>query len=294
MVPMVRAAAEQNPGVMFDVLSQARMAGLFANMPANVQFIGVNIRQQTMREIVGCLGSYEMVADLHDVWRSRYIRLALRLKGARVQTIRKGRWNKWLLTHGWIHRPLKQTIQRYAEVLLRLGLPVTIPSTSVRNEGQGIGIAPFAAHPGKVYPLDKMELVVRLLNRTGERIVLFGRGEKEEAILSEWAQRYPHVESAAGLYNMEEELPLMKSLRVMVSMDSANMHLASLAGTRVVSVWGATHPNAGFMGYGQAMSDCVQRDLDCRPCSVYGNKKCKFGDYRCLAINPEEIVTRIG
>ena len=86
---------------------------------------------------------------------------------------------------------------------------------------------------------------------------------------------------------------MIRGLRVMVSMDSANMHLASLVGTRVVSIWGATHPNAGFLGIGQSESDCIQRDLKCRPCSVYGNKRCKYGDYRCLDIEPEEIVARI-
>ena len=76
-------------------------------------------------------------------------------------------------------------------------------------------------------------------------------------------------------------------------MDSGNMHLASLVGTRVLSIWGATHPYAGFMGFGQHESDCIQRDLNCRPCSVYGNKKCRLGDYRCMDIPSEEVTERI-
>ena len=289
-VPVVRAAAEQNPDISFDVLSQVRFEGLFENMPANVRFIGVDLKRQTLRTIVRTFGTYEMVADLHGVWRSMYIRLILMLRGAHVRSIRKGRFCKWLLTHGWIHLPLKPTATRYAEVLTRLGIPVTLPPMQVKETGQGIGVAPFAAHIGKIYPIDRMEQVVRLLSQKGERIVLFGRGEQEEAVLSSWAAKYPHVVTVAGLYSLEEELQLMKGLRVMISMDSANMHLASLVGTRVVSIWGATHPNTGFMGYGQAMCDCVQRDLSCRPCSVYGNKKCKYGDYHCLAMTPEEIV----
>ena len=46
---------------------------------------------------------------------------------------------------------------------------------------------------------------------------------------------------------MRTELNLMSHLDVMLSMDSANMHLASLVNIPVVSVWGATHPYAGFM-----------------------------------------------
>ena len=96
-----------------------------------------------------------------------------------------------------------------------------------------------------------------------------------------------------GLVDAPEELEIMRGLRVLVSMDSANMHLASLVGTRVVSIWGATHPYAGFMGIGQNEKDCVQRDLECRPCSVYGDKECKYGDYRCMDIKPEEIVEKV-
>ena len=92
---------------------------------------------------------------------------------------------------------------------------------------------------------------------------------------------------------MATELSIIRGLRVMVTMDSGNMHLASLVGTRVVSIWGATHPYAGFLGFGQSESDCIQRNLECRPCSIYGNKPYKFGDYRCMDIQPEEIVKRL-
>ncbi len=112
-------------------------------------------------------------------------------------------------------------------------------------------------------------------------------------MLDKWAERYKGVESVAGKISLGEELELMSKLRVMVSMDSANMHLASLVGTRVVSIWGATHPNAGFLGIGQRESDCVQRELTCRPCSIYGKRKCKYGDYRCMDIAPEEIVRKL-
>ena len=112
-------------------------------------------------------------------------------------------------------------------------------------------------------------------------------------MLEKWAKKYQGVESVAGKKSLGEELELMQSLRVMISMDSANMHLASLVGTRVVSIWGATHPNAGFLGIGQRESDCIQRDLKCRPCSIYGKRKCKYGDYRCMDIQPETIVAKV-
>ena len=185
---------------------------------------------------------------------------------------------------GTIHR---RNSKQYRK---KVGLTTKQPLPSVQKSG--IGIAPFAAHKGKLYPLARMERVVAMLSERGEKIVLFGSKDEREA-LDKWAAKYPNVVCIAGQKSLAEELDMIRGLRVMVSMDSANMHLASLVGTRVVSIWGATHPNAGFLGIGQSESDCVQRDLKCRPCSVYGNKRCKYGDYRCLDIEPEEIVARI-
>jgi len=289
VVPVVRALAEQHPDAEITMLSQHRMADLFAGMPGNVRFHGVDLKQQSLREIVAGLGSYDLVADLHGVWRSLYVRMRMRLRGAGVATINKGRRAKRRLIRGSVRTPLPHTTTRYAEVFQQLGLPVVLTPTPLHTDGKGIGVAPFAAHPGKCYPLERMEQVVAALSERGEKVVLFG-GKEEAKLLDTWAAKYPGVTSVAGRHTLGEELALMRGLRVMLTMDSANMHLASLVGTRVVSVWGATHPYAGFLGYGQKESDCVQRDLECRPCSVYGNKACKFGDYRCLSIAPTDIL----
>ena len=96
------------------------------------------------------------------------------------------------------------------------------------------------------------------------------------------------------LDTMEQELILMSHLDVMVSMDSANMHLASLTATPVVSIWGATHPMAGFLGWNQNIENVVQLNMDCRPCSIYGQKPCIHGDFRCMTgIKPEMILEKI-
>ncbi len=292
LAPVMRAVAEQHPDVQVTVLSQQRMADLFADMPANVRFLGVDLKKQSLREIVAGLGHYDLVADMHGVWRSLYIRTIMRLRGAKVRTIRKDRFSRFFLTHHISRKPLKHSVLRYGEVLHGLELPASAMKRPCKTEGEGIGIAPFAAHKGKIYPLERMERVVDLLSKQGEKIVLFG-GKTEQAILEAWAAKYPNVESVAGKYTLGEELELMRGLRVMVTMDSANMHLASLVGTRVVSIWGATHPDAGFMGYGQSLNGCMQRDIPCRPCSIYGKRKCKFGDYRCMDITPEEIVDKV-
>lgn len=291
LAPIVRAAAEQHPDVSFTMLSQQRFADLFAAMPPNVTFRGADLKKQSLHDIISELGTYDLVADMHSVLRSLYIRTAMRLRGAKVAIIDKGRRDKWHLTRGH-HAPLRHNTLRYADVFAELGLTILLPEP-VHSPGEGIGIAPFAAHAGKIYPLERMESVVAQLSGQGIPITLFGGGHKEQEILGAWANRYPGVTSVAGKHSLAEELGIMRGLRLMLTMDSGNMHLASLVGTRVLSIWGATHPYAGFLGFGQSELDCIQRDLNCRPCSVYGNKKCRLGDYRCMDIDPTSIVERV-
>ena len=80
----------------------------------------------------------------------------------------------------------------------------------------------------------------------------------------------------------------------MVSMDSANMHFASAVGVPVVSIWGATHPDFGFYGYGQDRDNALCADLPCQPCSAFGQKPCRYGDCRCMnAVTPEAVLEKI-
>ncbi|MBO7368513.1 MAG: glycosyl transferase family 1, partial [Paludibacteraceae bacterium] len=96
-----------------------------------------------------------------------------------------------------------------------------------------------------------------------------------------------------GRFSMLEELGVMKKLNVMLSMDSANMHLCSLVGTPVVSVWGPSHPYVGFYAWGQPLSNAVQLDLPCRPCSECGAEPCYRGDMACMDIPCQNVFLKI-
>lgn len=289
LVPIVRAAAEQNLDTEFTILSRQQTSALWRGLPANVVFYGADLKgthkgRKGLRRLLDEVGFRDMdaVADMHSVWRSWYIDLVCLMHGKNVCRIRKGRLSKWLLTHGIRHDAVKRTVERYREVIERLGIKCTLCEPEFSEEGKtGIGIAPFAAKRGKQYPLERMEKFVAQHSRK-EKIYLFGGGAHEVEILQGWADRYDNVECVAGKYKMDEELEIMRGLRLMITMDSGNMHMASLVGTRVISVWGGTDPKCGFLGWGQKLSDCRSLNLPCRPCAVYGERKCKFGDYRCL------------
>ena len=142
--------------------------------------------------------------------------------------------------------------------------------------------------------LEKMEKVVALISKNRDiKLFFFGNGPEEEKTIDSWCSKYPNTISFIGKSNFNGELRLISHLDVMLCMDSANMHMASLAGVPAVSIWGATSPLAGFLGWQQRKEDCVELPLDCRPCSIFGNKPCRFGDYRCMEIAPEMIAEKV-
>lgn len=321
-IPVIHSLAVQYPQHEITVLSRAVLQPLFQGLPGNVHFMSADLKGKH-RGIAGLNSLYselkimhfDAVADLHNVLRSKYLNLRFRLSGISVASICKGREGKAKLVRRR-HKVLemqKSSFRRYADVLEALGFPVLLNFTSIYGEGKGdfsliesavglkegdqkwIGIAPFAKHVGKIYPMELQEQVVaHFAANPHVNVFLFGGGKDEQLIFDAWVEKYPAVTSMIGKLNMRTELNLMSHLDVMLSMDSANMHLASLVNVPVVSVWGATHPYAGFMGWKQLPAHTVEYELSCRPCSVYGQKPCFRKDYACLMnIKPEQVIARI-
>lgn len=285
VVAVMRQAALQHPEKEYTLLSHQRMQALLMDMPSNVHFSAYEETIDWAR--------YDYVIDAHNVPRSRRLDWKARCHFKPVIRLKKPRLQRWLLIHGK-RANVPSMLELYAR-LLEVSTPLPLYSFSSQLPKKDIGIAPFAAHRGKVYPLEKMEELVESVSEKWkeEKIYLFGFGEEEKRICEAWEKKYTNVISLVGKHTMAQELEIMRNLRVMIAMDSGNMHLASLVGTRVISIWGATHPSMGFLAYGQSEKDCVTRHLPCAPCSAYGKKKCKYGDYRCLNIAPQDIANRL-
>ncbi len=323
-IPVVYSVCRVNPATRFIYITKPSQQSLFVNPPENLIVLGVDVKNKYN----GILGlhrllnelrekySIDALVDLHGVLRTRIIAFFCFIHGIRLSSIRKGRRNKHALTRtrNKIMLPLLSSRARYREVFYRLGFNMDQVFNGLYGAGKGdpalfaeitppkqdgeqwIGFAPFAQHKGKIYPPEMMEKVVaEMSKRPSTKIFLFGGGEKERETLGAWAAKYPNVKSVADKrYGFPVELSLLSHLNLMVSMDSANMHLASLVKVRVVSIWGATHPYCGFKGYQQKESDIIQLSMTCRPCSVFGNKPCLRGDYLCLTgINPQVIINKI-
>ncbi|MGO1595546.1 MAG: glycosyltransferase family 9 protein [Sphingobacterium sp.] len=249
------------------------------------------------------------LADLHNNLRSRFLNFLFKNSGYHVEVLNKGRKEKKALTRkrDKVFRVLRHTSERYADVLRALGYPITLSHTMrkhfrlipqgmtpiLASAEKKVGIAPFAQHPYKVFPLNKMENVIRSLSQAGVRVLFFGGGDRERQITEQWEKDFPGSVSLIGKYSLRDELDIIAHLDLMISMDSSGMHMASLMGIPCLSIWGATHPYAGFLGYGQAMENCIQADHPSRPSSVYGNKPCLCDGIEAINLVESESIVKL-
>lgn len=315
VAPVLQAFQQQNPQVELIMVSRPTFNAFFDSIP-NLSYLPL----YTESRHKGILGLWRLfkelkkkqidgIADLHNNLRSRILGLFFRLAGYRVIVMHKGRKEKkTLIKHKQTNSHLTPTVERYAQVFRALGFPIIlnhklekstrpIPSkydyifkeTSIK-----IGIAPFAQHPYKVWSLDNWPILFQAFPLSNYHFIIFGGGDKEKEIAEEWSTIFPNVTNSIGKLNLKKELDLISNLDLMISMDSSGMHMASLVGTRCLSIWGATHPSAGFLGYGQSIDDCLQVEHPNRPSSIYGNKPCICNGIEAInLVTPTTVINKI-
>ncbi len=318
-IPVLRVVARTYPNIKLTVLTRPFFKPLFEDIP-NISFLEADVYGQhkglglvKLAKEAKRLG-ITAVADLHNVIRSKVITNYLRLRGIKISTIDKGRAEKKALTsaNGNPIWPLKSTHQRYADVFEKLGYPVTLSEHQFPKKKQltprllsligthtlkAIGIAPFAAFKSKMYPIELMKEVITQLDALGNyRIFLFGGGKEEIEVLSKIESLHSTVTNVAGQLTFEDELSLICNLDLMLSMDSGNGHLATIFGIPVITLWGATHPYAGFVPFGQPEKNQLTADRNkypLIPTSIYGNKYPEGYEKVMETIAPDTVVKKI-
>ncbi|WP_329806795.1 glycosyltransferase family 9 protein [Flavobacterium facile] len=319
-VPVLKAFSLQYPDVQLTVVSRPFFKPFFDDIE-NVTFFAIDLKERH-KGFLGLLRLFsdlrklniDAVADLHNVLRSKVVRTLFTLSGKKVAATDKGRKDKKELTKLAIKTisPTKSMFDRHCETFEKLGFPLdlNLPTFSEKailseeifaitgkKEGNWIGIAPFAQYESKVYPIDLMQEVIdELAKNTSNKIFLFGGGDEEIKKLNQLKNHHKNVIVVAGKIKFQQELDLISNLKVMLSMDSGNAHIAAMLGVNVITLWGATHPFAGFKPFNQPDDFCMtsnREQFPFLPTSVYGNKKVEGYENAMRSILPETIVSKI-
>lgn len=323
-VPVLRALTQQYPNLKITVVSRPFFKPFFNGIP-NVDFFAVDL-QKRHKGFFGLLRLFsdlkkleiDAVADLHNVLRSKVVRSLFALSGKKVAFTDKGRAEKKALTSltNKIFKPVKPMVERHVETFEKLGFSIDLsnpqfPTKAILSDEilkmtgkiptsagiNWVGIAPFAQYQSKVYPLDLMQKVIdELATNNSIKIFLFGGGSEEIQKLNQLQNSHSNVIVLAGKLKFKEELEVISNLDIMLSMDSGNAHIAAMLGVKVITLWGATHPFAGFSPFNQPMEYCITADREkypLLPTSIYGNKIVDGYEEVMRTIAVESIIEKI-
>lgn len=321
IVPVLRALTQQNKNVRVTVVSRPFFKPFFEDIE-RVDFFGVDL-QNKHKGFAGIYRLYtdlkklniDYVADLHNVLRSKILRTFFKLSGKKVAFTDKGRNERKNLTKATnkVLKPIKPMIERHVDTFKSLGFTIDLNKTTFNNKSalsndilsitglksndiKWIGIAPFAQYQTKVYPQYLMQQVIRDLSQNNQiKIFLFG-SKNELDLLNQLQQNLPNVIIVADKLTFKQELHLIQHLNLMLSMDSGNGHIAAMYDVPVVTLWGHTHPYAGFIPFNQPIKNSLVPDLQrypLLPTSVYGNKTIDGYEDVMRTINPDDVVAKI-
>ena len=318
-IPVLYPVCKANPDTRFIMLTKKWPASMFHDRPANLKVVDFDVNENHSG-VIGLLKlaaqlhklyDIDAVADLHNVSGTWIIDAYMKLHGAKIARLDREKPKRRALVNHKSNEPVTPIHERYRNAFRQLGFEApdnfthlyegrdwpTSPIVLNKEEGQRwIAVSPFSSHKGKAYPLELMEQVIaELTKHENYRIFLMGGGKSEKIALRPIARKYKNVVSMAEVkHKFIDEYALLGNCDLMLTMESANMHLASLVDLQAMTIWGPTSPSCGYLGYNQVEEDDIQLDMDCRPCSITGDKPCRYGDYRCLKnISPEYIVQHV-
>jgi ADP-heptose:LPS heptosyltransferase len=327
LVPVVKSLLAAHPDVEVTIVTRPKFAPFFYDMervivfPADVDYTynGVFGMRDLFRTLIR-KGDYDLVIDMHDHIRTIFLRTLFKLFGTEVIVFNKGRQEKKVFARkeNKITEPLLHTTDRYKNAFEKAGytfallkppyfslnesisevVTTWLEKKNLSKKEKWIGIAPFAMHATKIWPLENyIPVIENILKKRSAKFFLFGGGSREIKYFESIQAKFPEqVVIVAGELKLRQEIALMKQLDLMLCVDSSNMHMASLAGVPTLSIWGGTHPDIGFAPLFENKENIIQisrEELPCRPCSVYGRETCYVGGFPCLTrISAETLAAR--
>ena len=252
---------------------------------------------------------FDDVVDLHNTFRSKFLSVLFKLKGKRVNTYDKLRDLRNDMIHKGVILSGPHTTDQYMKAFQYLDANIHMDNRTHmkvlhknlgNTPGRRICLAPFSTHRAKEWTLDHMaQLIDLLLEDDRNQVYCLAFDNREKEIFQRWQRKHPQLGLIDDIHSLADQMKLMSTMDIVVSMDSANMHLAALVGTPVVSIWGSTHPDLGFAPLGN-MEGVIQP-----PPSYQGRRPLsRFGHFRnsrdiqdaqnaMASITPQQVLARI-
>ena len=314
-LPMIQILHKHFPFCEIDVVTTPRAAELLTNHPAIANIIPYD-KRGSQRGLSGMLSLSRRLRDSHyDIavvpHRSFRTAAVIGLSSIPVRVGFSTASGKFFYTHIAEYQKLRHEIERNYALLSPFGIKVTtreLPSlypsledTNVVNkflfereiiqQQKMISIAPGSVWNTKRWLVERFsELAIKLGNDGWEVLIT---GGKEDAGLGKAiieSAKHKNIYDATGKFSLLQSAELIGRCNVLVTNDSAPLHIGVAMQTPVVAIFGATVPEFGFAPYGKNDAVVEIKNLPCRPCAIHGGNECPIGTFDCMKKIEVEMV----
>ncbi len=162
---------------------------------------------------------------------------------------------------------------------------------NIREKNELVCIAPGSVWFTKRFPKGKFISLLNLCEKEKFKVALIG-GSKDAALCDEIIKTTTHNEvySFAGKLSLLQSAELIRRSSVLVTNDSAPLHIANAVGTKVIALFGSTVKDFGFYPAGDNDKVFEINGLACRPCTNHGKNSCRIKSFDCMNLIKEEDI----
>ncbi|MBK8945504.1 MAG: lipopolysaccharide heptosyltransferase II [Ignavibacteriae bacterium] len=308
--PILREIKKIYPTSKLDILVIPQTSNLFKHNPHISKIIEFDKREKLTRIFsffkvlkIVFIEKYDAVISIQSSFTSSIIMLIGRIK------IRIGYPRQKLLTHTinlikglHLRKRVLKLLEPFGDFIFNDETELFWSEQEEKkidmllNRSDGIfrlGIAPSSAQFTKQWPKEYFKELIKLLSNHNLEIFLIG-GKEDKLLCNEIAEiNAAKIKNLAGELSLLESAALIKNMNLILSNDSAPMHIANAVKTDVIAIFGPTVKNFGFYPY-RENDKILEVELDCRPCGKHGGSKCPLDHFKCmLELKPEFVYQKI-
>jgi len=298
--PIVRSIKNKYPQVKIDFLLKPQFSDVYNFNPNINKIMLYNVSEPSKTQSEILKGDYDLIIDLQSNIRTYFL---LRSIKAKKLKFKKPSLKKYLLVNTKINlfREIKSIPLLYSKVigdefLDEEGLEIynnkgrinCLPQTN-----NVIGFCPGAKHFTKRWLSEYFIQLGNMLADEGFVIYLLG-GNLERELCANLNSKIKNSVNCSTENDLILTAEKMANCQLIVTNDSALMHVASSIKIPIVAIFGSSVREFGFAPYNVENTIAEIQNLSCRPCSHVGKDKCPKGHFDCMReIKPEMIYEKI-
>ena len=284
---LLRKLRRKFPEATIDFATKPEFAEAVKLCGMTNEIILLNSGVKNLRQVIA-VKKYDFIIDIHNNLKSIYVSF---FNSHRIVRVKKDHFRKFLLVNGKMNlfSEIIPVYRKYLitarELLKEKDFDFETSELKFREirvpEKRYIVIAPSSKHFTKTYPVSKFITLINSLNET-EVVLVGSQSETDKSICSKIENECNGVINYCGQLELQELVYVIMRSDLVISNDSAIMHLAEALNKKVVAIFGSTVKEFGFYPQLKTTKVFEQNRLTCRPCTHIGLPECPVLSFACM------------